>query len=77
MLVVADGGRQRPRFLRVVLHRLLLGQDEREFRVKLEAIGHVRHKNLVHILGCYVEGTQRMLVYEYVNNGNLVSWLHG
>ncbi|KAL5661869.1 hypothetical protein ACJX0J_028994, partial [Zea mays] len=53
------------------------GQAEREFRVEVEAIGHVRHKNLVRLLGYCVEGTQRMLVYEYVNNGNLESWLHG
>ncbi|CAN6358144.1 unnamed protein product [Urochloa humidicola] len=54
-----------------------LEQAEREFRVEVEAIGHVRHKNLVRLLGYCVEGTQRMLVYEYVNNGNLESWLHG
>ncbi|XP_062231014.1 probable receptor-like protein kinase At5g18500 [Phragmites australis] len=54
-----------------------LGQAEREFRVEVEAIGHVRHKNLVRLLGYCVEGIQRMLVYEYVNNGNLESWLHG
>ncbi|URD83938.1 STYKc [Musa troglodytarum] len=53
------------------------GQAEREFRVEVEAIGHVRHKNLVRLLGYCVEGTQRMLVYEYVNNGNLEQWLHG
>ncbi|KAK1294912.1 putative receptor-like protein kinase [Acorus calamus] len=54
-----------------------LGQAEKEFRVEVEAIGHVRHKNLVRLLGYCVEGTQRMLVYEYVNNGNLEQWLHG
>uniref|UniRef100_A0A6N2LBL4 non-specific serine/threonine protein kinase n=1 Tax=Salix viminalis TaxID=40686 RepID=A0A6N2LBL4_SALVM len=41
-----------------------LGQAEKEFRVEVDAIGHVRHKNLI-------------LVYEYVNNGNLEQWLHG
>lgn len=25
----------------------------------------------------YVEKKNRMLVYEYVNNGNLEQWLHG
>ncbi|XP_077227988.1 protein kinase superfamily protein [Tasmannia lanceolata] len=54
-----------------------LGQAEKEFRVEVEAIGHVRHKNLVRLLGYCVEGTHRMLVYEYVNNGNLEQWLHG
>lgn len=54
-----------------------LGQAEKEFRVEVDAIGHVRHKNLVRLLGYCIEGTHRMLVYEYVNNGNLEQWLHG
>ncbi|XBI18432.1 hypothetical protein VPH35_060217 [Triticum aestivum] len=54
-----------------------VGQAEKEFRVEVEAIGHVRHKNLVRLLGYCVEGIHRMLVYEYVNNGNLEQWLHG
>ncbi|KAK7397082.1 hypothetical protein VNO78_18249 [Psophocarpus tetragonolobus] len=53
------------------------GQAEKEFRVEVEAIGHVRHKNLVRLLGYCIEGTHRVLVYEYVNNGNLEQWLHG
>ncbi|KAG9140549.1 hypothetical protein Leryth_016050 [Lithospermum erythrorhizon] len=63
----------------VAVKRLLnnLGQAEKEFRVEVEAIGHVRHKNLVRLLGYCIEGTQRLLVYEYVNNGNLDQWLHG
>ncbi|KAF3791552.1 putative receptor-like protein kinase [Nymphaea thermarum] len=63
----------------VAVKKLLnnMGQAEKEFRVEVEAIGHVRHKNLVRLLGYCVEGTHRMLVYEYVNNGNLEQWLHG
>ncbi|KAF2548204.1 hypothetical protein F2Q70_00023245 [Brassica cretica] len=53
------------------------GQVDKDFRVEVEAIGHVRHKNLVRLLGYCVEGTHRMLVYEYMNNGNLEQWLHG
>ncbi|XP_068654094.1 probable receptor-like serine/threonine-protein kinase At4g34500 [Aristolochia californica] len=53
------------------------GQAEREFKVEVEAIGKVRHKNLVRLIGYCAEGTQRMLVYEYVENGNLEQWLHG
>lgn len=53
------------------------GQAEREFRVEVEAIGRVRHKNLVRLLGYCAEGSHRMLVYEYVDNGNLDQWLHG
>ncbi|KAE9602533.1 hypothetical protein Lal_00049508 [Lupinus albus] len=63
----------------VAVKKLLnnLGQAEKEFRVEVEAIGHVRHKNLVRLLGYCVEGTHRLLIYEYVNNGNLEQWLHG
>ncbi|URE10241.1 serine threonine-protein kinase [Musa troglodytarum] len=53
------------------------GQAEKEFKVEVEAIGRVRHKNLVKLLGYCVEGAQRMLVYEYLDNGNLEQWLHG
>ncbi|KAL4559555.1 hypothetical protein LXL04_031697 [Taraxacum kok-saghyz] len=53
------------------------GQAEREFKVEVEAIGRVRHKNLVRLLGYCVEGAHRILVYEYVDNGNLEQWLHG
>ncbi|KAJ1381236.1 Serine-threonine/tyrosine-protein kinase, catalytic domain [Sesbania bispinosa] len=53
------------------------GQAEREFKVEVEATGRVRHKNLVRLLGYCAEGAHRMLVYEYVDNGNLEQWLHG
>ncbi|KAL7123709.1 hypothetical protein ABFS83_14G000500 [Erythranthe nasuta] len=63
----------------VAVKRLLnnLGQADKEFRVEVEVIGHVRHKNLVPLLGYCIEGTHRVLVYGYVNNGNLEQWLHG
>lgn len=41
------------------------GQAEKEFRVEVEAIGHVRHKNLVRLLGYCVEGTHRY-IYIYI-----------
>ncbi|KAK7257944.1 hypothetical protein RIF29_32283 [Crotalaria pallida] len=53
------------------------GQAEKEFKVEVEAIGKVRHKNLVRLVGYCAEGAKRMLVYEYVDNGNLEQWLHG
>ncbi|KAK3412523.1 hypothetical protein EUGRSUZ_I01266 [Eucalyptus grandis] len=53
------------------------GQAEKEFKVEVEAIGKVRHKNLVGLIGYCAEGAKRILVYEYVDNGNLEQWLHG
>ncbi|XP_028767923.1 probable receptor-like serine/threonine-protein kinase At4g34500 [Neltuma alba] len=53
------------------------GQAEKEFKVEVEAIGKVKHKNLVGLIGYCAEGAQRILVYEYVENGTLEQWLHG
>ncbi|KAK6121444.1 hypothetical protein DH2020_044820 [Rehmannia glutinosa] len=53
------------------------GQAEKEFKVEVEAIGKVKHKNLVGLIGYCAEGAQRLLVYEYIDNGNLEQWLHG
>ncbi|KAE8733304.1 putative serine/threonine-protein kinase [Hibiscus syriacus] len=53
------------------------GQAEKEFKVEVEAIGRARHKNLVRLHGYCAEGAYRMLVYEFVDNGNLEQWLHG
>ncbi|KAH7853167.1 hypothetical protein Vadar_034167 [Vaccinium darrowii] len=53
------------------------GQAEREFKVEVEAIGKVKHKNLVGLIGYCIEGARRCLVYEYMDNGNLEQWLHG
>ncbi|KAL1554261.1 non-specific serine/threonine protein kinase [Salvia divinorum] len=53
------------------------GHAEKEFKVEVEAIGKVRHKNLVGLIGYCAEGSERLLVYEYIDNGNLEQWLHG
>ncbi|OIV96269.1 hypothetical protein TanjilG_05109 [Lupinus angustifolius] len=53
------------------------GQAEKEFKGEVEAIGKVRHKHLVGLVGYCAEGAQRMLVYEYIDNGTLEQWLHG
>lgn len=41
---------------------LCRGQAEREFKVEVEAIGRVRHKNLVRLLGYCAEGAHRYFV---------------
>ncbi|KAL6144215.1 hypothetical protein ACLB2K_054910 [Fragaria x ananassa] len=47
----------------VAVKKLLnnMGQAEKEFRVEVEAIGHVRHKNLVWLLGYCIEGVHRTM----------------
>lgn len=51
-------------FCLIMLSNIVIcrGQAEKEFRVEVEAIGHVRHKNLVRLLGYCVEGTQRWTI---------------
>ncbi|KAF9664206.1 hypothetical protein SADUNF_Sadunf17G0132000 [Salix dunnii] len=63
---------------RVAVKRLLSNSCQAEdFIAEAEMIGHVRHKNLVKLLGYCVEEGYRILVSEYVDNGNLHQWLYG
>ncbi|KAF8044059.1 hypothetical protein BT93_A2130 [Corymbia citriodora subsp. variegata] len=63
--------------VRVAVKRLLCSSlEDEEFKREVKAISHVRHKNVVKLLGYCAEGDYRVLVYEYVDNGNLHQWLH-
>ncbi|XP_048446973.1 putative serine/threonine-protein kinase [Pyrus x bretschneideri] len=46
-------------------------QGVREFLNEINAISNVRHPNLVELIGCCVQGADRVLVYEYVENKSL------
>ncbi|KAJ8528491.1 hypothetical protein K7X08_022183 [Anisodus acutangulus] len=50
-------------------------EGEREFKAEITAIGQARHKNLVHLLGFCLEGSEKILVYEYMSNGSLADIL--
>ena len=43
-------------------------QGKEEFLNEVMLITRVQHKNLVKIRGCCVQGRERLLVYEYVEN---------
>eukprot|EP00258_Populus_trichocarpa_P028708 XP_024444727.1 probable serine/threonine-protein kinase At1g01540 [Populus trichocarpa] len=63
---------------RVAVKRLLSNSCQAEdFIAEAEMIGHIRHKNLVKLLGYCMEEGYRILVSEYVDNGNLHQWLYG
>ncbi|ONK71850.1 uncharacterized protein A4U43_C04F13030 [Asparagus officinalis] len=50
-------------------------QGEKEFRNELRMLGRIQHVNLVHLRGFCCEGTERMLVYDYMPKGSLDSHL--
>nr|POE57478.1 g-type lectin s-receptor-like serine/threonine-protein kinase lecrk1 [Quercus suber] len=50
-------------------------EGERKFQAEMTAIGRTHHKNLVQLLGFCIEGTRKLLVYDYMTNGSLADLL--
>uniref|UniRef100_A0A0E0RDA9 Receptor-like serine/threonine-protein kinase n=1 Tax=Oryza rufipogon TaxID=4529 RepID=A0A0E0RDA9_ORYRU len=62
---------------RVVAVKVLqdVSQSEDVFQAELSVIGRIYHMNLVRMWGFCSEGTHRILVYEYIENGSLAKVL--
>ncbi|XP_062012440.1 probable LRR receptor-like serine/threonine-protein kinase At1g56130 isoform X2 [Rosa rugosa] len=52
-------------------------QGKSQFGAEIATISAVQHRNLVKLYGCCIEGSQRILVYEYLENKSLDQALFG
>ncbi|CAM0947084.1 unnamed protein product [Alopecurus aequalis] len=71
--VILEGG------LIMAVRRLGEGglQRFKEFQSEVEAIGKVRHPNIVTLRAYYWSFDEKLLIYDYITNGSLSSAIHG
>ncbi|KFK33342.1 hypothetical protein AALP_AA5G001600 [Arabis alpina] len=65
--------------LTLAVRRLGEGGSQRfkEFQTEVEAIGKLKHPNIASLRAYYWSVDEKLLIYDYVSNGNLATALHG
>jgi len=62
----------------IVVKRLeekITDEGESEFQAEITSIARTHHKNLVKLIGFCIEGSKKLLVYEFVSKGSLANLL--
>lgn len=55
----------------------LLDVQDYQFQNEIRSLPNLQHTNIIKLLGDYVQGREKILVYEYMSNGSLDSFICG
>ncbi|XP_022965636.1 probable inactive receptor kinase At2g26730 [Cucurbita maxima] len=62
----------------VVVKRLKdVAATKKEFEIQMEALGKIKHQNVVPLRAFYFSNDEKLLVFDYISTGNLSAGLHG
>ncbi|KAL9146580.1 hypothetical protein ABFS82_13G119800 [Erythranthe guttata] len=52
-------------------------QGDREFKNEVVLLANLQHRNLVKLLGFSIQGTEKLIIYEFLHNGSLNNFIFG